>query len=122
MPLNSSTGTPPTPTAPRRPPGSLREAVIADIGRRLSSPTHSASLERDLERAIAGQTIQLARNHIPAPWRPHARTWSLYELRGEQLVGVPTWRPGQLNPPREWTVPVAPDHPQLRNDPRGRLS
>lgn len=122
MPLNSSTGTPPTPTAPRRPPGSLREAVIADMGRRMRGGFYPSSLERDLERAIAGQTIQLAHNRIPAPWRPHERTWSLYELRGEQLVGVPAWRPGQPNPPREWTVPVAPDHPQLRNDPRGRLS
>jgi hypothetical protein len=122
MPLNSSTGTPPTPTGPRRPPGSLRQAVIADIGRRMRDGFYPTSLERDLERLVAGQTIQLAHKDIPAPWRPHERTWSLYELRGEQLAGVPTWRPGQPNPPASWTVPVAPDHPQLRNDPRGSLS
>ena len=121
MPLNSSTGTPPTPTGPRRPPGSLREAVIADIGRRLSKPTHPASLKKDLERAVSGQSVQLHHNQIPAPWRPQDRTWSLYELRGEQLVGVPTWMPWMPNPPREWTVPVSPDHPALRGDPRFRL-
>jgi hypothetical protein len=53
MPLNSSTGTPPTPTGPRRPPGSLREAVIAEIGRRLQKKTYRPGLEVDLQRAIA---------------------------------------------------------------------
>ena len=81
---------------------------------------YPAGLEGDLQRATAGRTIQLAHNNIPAPWRPHERTWSLYELRGDQLVGVPTWRPGQPNPPASWTVPIAPDHSQLRNDPRGK--
>ncbi|MGB6764751.1 hypothetical protein [Mycobacterium sp.] len=111
-----------TPAAAGRPPGSLREAVIVELSRRIRGGFYPESLERDLERAIASQTIQLAHNNIPAAWRPHERTWNLYELRGEQLVGVPTWRPGQPHPPREWTVPVASDHPQLRNDPRASLS
>jgi hypothetical protein len=116
MPLNSSTGTPSTPTGPRRPPGSLREAVIGDLGCRMSTGLFPASLER----ALAGETIQLADNAIPKPWRPQERTWTLYELRGEELVGVPTWKPGQPTPPANWTVPVAPDHPAVRNDPRGK--
>lgn len=111
MPLNSSTGTPPTQTGPRRPPGSLREAVIADIGRRLQKKTHRPGLEGDLERAIAGQSVQLHQNDVPKPWRPQEWLSSLYELRGEELVPVPVWRPWMPNPPKEWTVPVAPDHP-----------
>jgi hypothetical protein len=118
MPLNSSTGTPPTPTGPRRPPGSLREAVIADLGRRLSKKPYPASLKQDLERAIAGQSVQLHYAHIPAPWRPQERQTGLFELRGEELVPVRTWQPWMANPPAEWTVPVSLDHPGYVGDPR----
>jgi hypothetical protein len=120
MPLNGSTGLPPSSPGPRQPAGSLRAAVIAELGAKIASGQYPASLETDLQRAIAGQTIQLTHRAIPARWRPDAVTWSLYELRGEELVGVPAWRYGS-HPPAEWTAPPAPGHPMLLNDPRSKF-
>lgn len=88
---------------------------------RIDGGFYPDSLPRDLERAIAGKSVRLHHNQIPPAWRPDRWTWSLYELRGEELVGVPVWRPGEPNPPAAWTVPVVDDHPALRNDPRGNV-
>jgi hypothetical protein len=69
-------------------------------------------MRRQLERLDAGENVQLHRwgelDSLPLAHRPHDRTWSLYELRGDTLVPVPTWQPG-CPPPREWTVPVTVD-------------
>jgi hypothetical protein len=86
----------------------LRAACIAELDRRISRGFHRPGLERDLQRLIDGEPIQLHHNDVLKPWRPEERLWSLYELRGDRLVGVPTWKPGQPNPPATWTVPIAP--------------
>jgi hypothetical protein len=42
-------------------------------------------------------------DRLPAKYRPTERTWTLYELRGDALVGVPTAQnPSDI--PAEWTV------------------
>ncbi|MGD1237276.1 hypothetical protein [Mycobacterium seoulense] len=67
-------------------------------------------MRKQLERLHAGQNVQLHRwgelDALPVVYRPTERTWTLYELRGDELVPVPTWVPG-WPPPREWTVPVS---------------
>jgi hypothetical protein len=64
-------------------------------------------MRRQLERLHAGLPVQLHRfgelDRLPLAYRPQERTWSLYELRDDELVGVPTWKPGQPRP-LEWTV------------------
>jgi hypothetical protein len=95
--------------------------VIAGISRRLSKKLYPASLEKDLERAVAGQSVQLHHGDIPEAWRPQERLSSLYELRGDDLVPVRTWQPWMSSPPSEWTIPVEPGHPMLRGDPRGEF-
>jgi hypothetical protein len=95
----------------------LRAACVAELDRRIRKGFHRPGLERDLQRLIEGEPIQLLHNDVPKPWRPEERTWNLYELRGERLVGVPTWKPWMPNPSREWTVPIAVDHP-TRQPPR----
>ncbi len=69
-------------------------------------------MHRQLERLHAGLPIQLHRwgelDSLPTAHRPQSRFWSLYELRGDELVPGPTWQPG-CPPPREWTVPVTVD-------------
>lgn len=61
----------------------------------------------ELDRLRAGWPVQLHRwgelDSLPPPWRPTERTWALYELRGDEPVGVPTSQPGEPRP-REWTV------------------
>jgi len=62
---------------------------------------------RQLERLRAGLPVQLHRwgelDSLPTTYRPTERTWCLYELRGDDLHGVPTQEPGWPRP-AEWTV------------------
>lgn len=96
----------------------LRDAVIALYEKRLpAAPSLVDELRagiasrehitRQLERLRAGAAVQLHRfgelSRLPAEYRPTERTWSLYELRGDDLVGVPTLRPQAVRP-HEWTV------------------
>jgi hypothetical protein len=64
---------------------------------------------RQLERLRAGENVQLHRwgelDALPVAHRPQSRLHSLYELRGDELVPLPTWMPGCPRP-SEWTVPV----------------
>jgi hypothetical protein len=65
----------------------------------------SSGLDIDRRRLTdlrAGRAVQFAHIEVPAEYRPD-RWHSLYELRGDELVPVPTQRPGQPRP-REWTV------------------
>jgi hypothetical protein len=99
---------------------SLREELIRLYDKRLPmgrlDPRDGimslSHMHRQLERLHAGENVQLHRwgelDSLPLAHRPHDRTWSLYELRGDTLVPVPTWQPG-CPPPREWTVPVTVD-------------
>jgi hypothetical protein len=100
---------------------SLRDAVIRLYEKRLPMGRLGEvegiwgldHMRRRLARLRAGQNVQLHRfgelDSLPTAHRPQERTWSLYELRGDTLVPVPTWEPG-CPPPRQWTVPVtAPD-------------
>ncbi len=84
----------------RLPKGSL------DAGAGIWSRAH---MHRQLERLRLGRPVQVHRfgelDSLPASHRPVEREHSLYELRGDELVPVPTWQPG-CPPPREWTVPV----------------
>jgi hypothetical protein len=54
---------------------------------------------RDLQR---GRPMQLTHNELPSEHRPEQFA-SLYELRGDYLVPVPTWQP-HAERPEEWTV------------------
>jgi hypothetical protein len=71
-----------------------------------------AHMHRQLERLRAGETVQLHRwgelDALPLMYRPTSRLYSLYELRGDELVPVRAWQPGRP-PPRDWTVPVTVD-------------
>jgi hypothetical protein len=64
---------------------------------------------RQLERLRAGENVQLHRfgelDSLPLARRPQSRFYSLYELRGDELVPVSTWQPG-CPPPRDWMVPL----------------
>lgn len=66
-----------------------------------------AHMQRQLDRLRAGETVQLHRvevDRLPVAYRPdRAATWTLAELRGDEVVPVPTWRPGAPRP-AEWTV------------------
>lgn len=99
---------------PRR--RSLRDAVIAMYEERLPDgrlgPQEGiwsrAHIYRQLDRLRAGETVQLHRygelTALPTGYRPsRAETWTLAELRGDELVPVPTWKPGRPRP-AEWTV------------------
>ncbi|MGB6512151.1 MAG: hypothetical protein WBF57_04045 [Mycobacterium sp.] len=96
-----------TPAAAGRPPGSLREAVIVELSRRIRGGFYPESLERDLERAIASQTIQLAHNNTRRRGGPTsergtctsyaASSWSAFRLGGQgsrtrRVSGLFPWR------------------------------
>ncbi|OBB73214.1 hypothetical protein [Mycobacterium sp. 852014-52144_SCH5372336] len=96
----------------------LRDAVIALYEKRLPAApslddqpragiTSRGHIAAQLERLRAGATVQLHRfgelDRLPAAFRPTERTWRLYELRGDEILGVPTWQPHQTRP-AEWTV------------------
>ena len=100
---------------------SLREEAIRLYERRLPKSRlgpregiwSREQMHRRLARLRAGENVQLHRfgelDSLPLAHRPTERTWSLYELRGDdELVGVPGWQPG-CPPPRQWTVPVTAD-------------
>lgn len=98
---------------------SLRDAVIAMYERRLPKAVldppsvggimSREHIHRQLEQLRAGQNVQLHRwpelSSLPTAHRPTDRSHALYELRGDELVPVPTWQPG-CPPPYQWTVPV----------------
>lgn len=67
-----------------------------------------AHMYSQLAKLRAGQTVQLHRfgelTSLPTDFRPsRAETWTLAELRGDELVPVPTWGPGKPRP-AEWAV------------------
>lgn len=97
---------------------STRDLVIAHYRRKLDRAygrtaavrhlagkpvTEAAFWTAMLDDLEAGRTIQLHHNDLPTAIRPRPLDWLLYELRGDELVGVPTWKPGQPRP-AEWTV------------------
>ena len=61
-----------------------------------------------LAKLRAGQTVQLHRfgelTALPTAFRPdRSESWSLAELRGDDLVPVRPWRTGKPRP-TEWTI------------------
>jgi hypothetical protein len=100
----------------------LRDAIVAMYERRLpkgyldanAGIAGRAHMYQQLEKLRAGETVQLHRfgelNYLPESLRPE-RTHGLFELRGDDdLVPVPTWKPGHPPPP-SWTVPVTVANP-----------
>lgn len=91
-----------------------RDGILARLAARLenSDPDdpRRAVLACKVDGLISGRTVQLGLGDIPrSRWPDSAASvanpggWLLFELRGDRLVGVPTWKPGRPRP-HQWTV------------------
>ena len=86
----------------------LRDAVIAHyrdrrtVASRRGDKEQAQFLDARLRDLVRRRLIQLTHNEIPRDYRPELFA-SLYELRGDVLVVVPTWRP-HAERPTEWAI------------------